>query len=111
MHSSLNGGSDVYTNIATGSAQTGCWTQLKGTYTLASTADSITMYVEGPDAGVEVYVIIAAVVLTSGGGGVGSPNNLVSASGGVGLRCQICRTTSRFAFVHTGFTNTKKELA
>lgn len=77
MHTSLGGGSDVYTNVASGTAQTGCWTQLKGTYTLSNTADTITMYVEGPPSGVDVYVMVAAIVLTSGGGSSGGPGNMV----------------------------------
>jgi hypothetical protein len=64
IHSSLNGQADVYTPVATGLAQTDCWTQLNGTFTLTSTADSVIMYVEGAPAGVDVSILVAAAVLT-----------------------------------------------
>jgi hypothetical protein len=57
IHSSLNGQADVYT-------QTDCWTQLNGTFTLTSTADSVIMYVEGAPAGVDVSIMVAAAILT-----------------------------------------------
>jgi hypothetical protein len=64
IHSSLRGQADVYTPVATGVAETDCWTQLNGTFTLTSTADSVIMYVEGASAGVDVSVMIAAAVPT-----------------------------------------------
>lgn len=82
LKTSLNGQGDSYFPVAAGTASTGCWTQLNGTFTLTSTADMVVMYVEGPPPGTNVDIMVAAVVLTVPAATIRpTPSNVVSGLG------------------------------
>jgi GH35 family endo-1,4-beta-xylanase len=52
-----DGGGTTYTAIASGTANSNNWTQLNGSYTLnvSGSLSQLTLYLEGPAAGVDVY--------------------------------------------------------
>ncbi len=51
------GGTEDYISVASSSASSGTWAQLRGTFTVPSCSlQSLTLYVEGPSAGIDLFI-------------------------------------------------------